>query len=64
MKHPEHHDRGYRQGEGGIVAPSEYMTAAEAVEHATTHVIEAQLRVIERLTAENTELRRELGRRR
>lgn len=38
------------------------LTPAELVEHATRHVIEAQLRIIERLTAENAELRRELGR--
>ena len=42
-------------------APAAWMTPAEAIEHATSHIIEAQSRLIARLTAENAELRRELG---
>jgi hypothetical protein len=61
-RHPDVHDRGLRQGIDGVGSPSEYITAAEAVEEATMVVIKAQLKVIERLTAENAELRRELGR--
>lgn len=62
MKHPTIRDLGLRQGIDGIGSPSDYHTAAEAVEEATKSVIAAQLRIIERLTAENAKLRRELGR--
>jgi hypothetical protein len=64
MKHPDVKDLGLRNGVDGVGSPSDYhaLSPAEAVERATTHVIRAQLAIIERLTQENRELRRELGR--
>lgn len=62
-KHPDVKDLGLRNGVDGVGTPSDYhaMTPAEAVEDVMRRVCEAQLRVIERLTAENRELRAKLA---
>lgn len=61
--HPDVRDLGLEQGQNGCLSPSDYlaMTPAEAVEDAMRRVCEAQLRVIERLVAENRELRAKLA---
>ena len=61
-RHPDHHDRGLRNGVDGCLSPSEYVTRQEAIEHATARGIESQAVQIARLVAEVAELRRLLGR--
>ena len=61
-RHPDHHDRGLRNGVNGCLSPSEYVTRQEAVEHATAIGIESQAGADRaRLVAEVAELRRLLG---
>lgn len=62
-RHPDVKDLGLVSGERGCLTPSDYqaMTPAEAVEQATMAVLEAQSRIIARLTAECAELRKRLA---